>query len=158
MRNRNKLGYINKKGHAKTTSIIVLSVAVLIALLLLGLYTWKNRGSQPDENVVPSPTLSAVTIAPTVTSVPTQPPTPTIEPTVAPTATPTPTPKPSVTPIPKLGFEPVRALYLRPKAFQDSGLLDHYIDLANKTEINSYVIDIKAIGACYSIHLKLRML
>ena len=75
MRNRNKLGYINKKGHAKTTSIIVLSVAVLIALLLLGLYTWKNRGSQPDENVVPSPTLSAVTIAPTVTSVPTQPPT-----------------------------------------------------------------------------------
>ncbi|NLK68158.1 MAG: hypothetical protein GX283_03240 [Clostridiaceae bacterium] len=144
MRNRNKLGYINKKGHAKTTSIIVLSVAVLIALLLLGLYTWKNRGSQPDENVVPSPTLSAVTIAPTVTSVPTQPPTPTIEPTVAPTATPTPTPKPSVTPIPKLGFEPVRALYLRPKAFQDSGLLDHYIDLANKTEINSYVIDIKS--------------
>ena len=146
MKNKKNLGYINKKGQTKVTATIVLSVAVLIALLLLGMYAWRNREEQPDEDVNTNPTIAAVTMGPTITNTPTQPPTPTVEPTALPTvtSTPAPTPKPSVTPIPKLDFEPVKALYLRPKAFQDAALLDHYIDLANRTEVNSYVIDIKS--------------
>lgn len=146
MKNKKNFGYINKKGQTKVTATIVLSVAVLIALLLLGMYAWRNREEQPDEDVNTNPTIAAVTMGPTITNTPTQPPTPTVEPTALPTvtSTPAPTPKPSVTPIPKLDFEPVKALYLRPKAFQDAALLDHYIDLANRTEVNSYVIDIKS--------------
>lgn len=146
MKDRKNFGYINKKGQTKVTATIVLSVAVLIALLLLGMYAWRNREEQPDEDVNTNPTIAAVTMGPTITNTPTQPPTPTVEPTALPTvtSTPAPTPKPSVTPIPKLDFEPVKALYLRPKAFQDAALLDHYIDLANRTEVNSYVIDIKS--------------
>lgn len=126
-------------------SIILLTVAVLISLTLLGLYTWKNtRPSETGEDGDLSPTISAGTITPTVTYAPTQAPSPTASPTEAPTPTPTPTPKPTVTPVAKLEFEPVKALYLKPASFQESHLLDHYIDLANRTEINAYVIDIKS--------------
>lgn len=60
-----------------------------------------------------------------------------------PTPTPTPIPTPTPTPEPK---EPVkvRALYLSGSTVGKS--LDHYIDLANKTELNSLVIDIKENG------------
>lgn len=67
-------------------------------------------------------------------------------------ATPKPTPSVTPTPVPTLGpdedrrstrtnEEPVKALYLNPTSVRSK--VDHYIDLANKTEINAYVIDIK---------------
>ncbi|NLM11240.1 MAG: hypothetical protein GX213_10800 [Clostridiaceae bacterium] len=126
-------------------SIILLTVAVLISLSLLGLHTLKNTAPpETEDNGNISPTIAANTITPSVTYAPTEAPTPAAEPTEAPTATPVPTLKPTVTPMPRLEFEPVKALYLKPRSFQEASLLDHYIDLANRTEINSYVIDIKS--------------
>lgn len=60
-----------------------------------------------------------------------------------PTPTPTPIPTPEPTPEPK---EPVKvkALYLTGSTVAKS--IDHYIDLVNKTELNSLVIDIKENG------------
>lgn len=85
---------------------------------------------------------------------------PTPGPTATPSATPaetgsaTPEPSPSTTPSPeptpgpdedrrstRTNEEPVKALYLNPTSVRSN--IDHYIDLANKTEINAYVIDIK---------------
>jgi len=126
-------------------TITLLTAAVIISLTLLGLYIWKNSQTPPETgNGDISPTISLATITPAVTNKPTVEPSPTESPTEAPTVTPAPTPKPTVTPIPKLEFQPVKALYLKPGSFQDSSRLEHYIDLANRTEINSYVIDIKS--------------
>ena len=63
--------------------------------------------------------------------------------TPAPTPISTPTPTPTPTPAPK---EPVKvkALYLTGGIAAKN--IDHYIDLANKTELNSLVIDIKENG------------
>lgn len=63
--------------------------------------------------------------------------------TPAPTPVPTPIPTPTPTPEPK---EPVKvkALYLSGGIAAKN--IDHYIDLANKTELNSLVIDIKENG------------
>lgn len=67
-----------------------------------------------------------------VSTVPTNTPTPTASPTPTPTPTPTPMPTPKV-----------KALYLTGWTAGSMSNVNHYIDLANKTEINSYVIDIK---------------
>lgn len=135
-----------EKQRKKSISIILLTAAVLISLLLLGLHAWRKgrTPSDTDDNGDLSPTVALTTITPSVTNIPTVAPSPTAEPTEVPTATPEPTPKPTVTPVPKPEFQPVKALYLKPGSFQDSKLLEHYIDLANRTEINSYVIDIKS--------------
>jgi len=61
------------------------------------------------------------------------------EPTTSPT--PSPTPEPTPTPIPPTASIPVKGLYLTPNSV--AGKLDKYIELANTTEINSFVIDIK---------------
>lgn len=58
-----------------------------------------------------------------------------------PTPSPTPTPEPTPTPIPPTASIPVKGLYLTPNSV--AGKLNQYIELANTTEINSYVIDIK---------------
>jgi len=146
MENEKQMISAKTKKHRKNRiTIILLTVAVLISLTLLGLYT-RNRRSPSDSgnNGDLSPTLALNTITPTVTNIPTEAPSPTENPTEVPTTTPEPTPKPTVTPIPKLEFQPVKALYLKPGSFQSGNALDHYIDLANRTEINSYVIDIKS--------------
>src|SRR5690606_14305904 len=94
----------------------------------------------------PGPETNLPTESPTETPMETPVETPTPEPTTTPTPEPTPTPTP--TPAPgedrrssrKLDV-PVKALYLNYGSVKNN--LDHYIELANKTEINAYVIDIK---------------
>lgn len=140
-----------------------LTIAVVLSLALLGFYVWQNRNPATGVNdITPSPSVQAtVTSAPTATpeaGTATASPTATPEagqatpaPTAAPqsghTATPAPTSAPSadssITPVPGPEFEPVKALYLKPGSFQNAEKLQHYIDLANRTEINAYVLDIK---------------
>jgi len=132
-----------EKPKKNAVSIIVLTALVLVFLTLLALYTRKGQTPPESENNI-SPTLALNSPTPAITNVPDEVPSPAETPSEEPTITPTPTPKPAVTPLPKLEFQPVKALYLKPESFQNSSLLDHYIDLANRTEINAYVIDIKS--------------
>ncbi|NLN64737.1 MAG: putative glycoside hydrolase [Clostridiaceae bacterium] len=67
--------------------------------------------------------------------------TPTSALTVTPTQTPTPTPTPI--PVPPTASIEVKGLYLTTGTVGTPSKLQHYVDLANKTEINAYVIDIK---------------
>lgn len=89
----------------------------------------------PKETGAPTPSTTPVS------SDNPQPPEDSLTPTPSPTPTPTPTPAP--TPEPK---EPVKvkALYLTGGVAAKN--IDHYINLANKTELNSFVIDIKENG------------
>lgn len=118
--------------------VIALSMAVVVTLLALGIYFWKsgdiNNPSGDDLTVTPTPTTETT---PTATPALTEDPTPTSTP------TPTPSPTPAPTPMARLDFKPVKALYLKSGSVQNSERLQHYIDLANRTEINAYVIDIK---------------
>jgi hypothetical protein len=140
---------INGQGNKKKSPVLmtVLTIAVVMSMLLLGFYAWKsgNYGKPSGDNISNTPTpVLEITPTPVVEITPTQPPAPTRVP--SPTVSPTPTPLPIPTSIPmaRLDFEPVKALYLASGSVQDSNILDHYIDLANRTEINSYVIDIKS--------------
>lgn len=63
--------------------------------------------------------------------------------TATPTPSPSPSPSPSPTPIPETVSLPVKGLYLTPSSVDTMAKLQHYVDLANTTEINAYVIDIK---------------
>ncbi|HHW22395.1 MAG TPA: putative glycoside hydrolase [Clostridiaceae bacterium] len=88
----------------------------------------------------PEPTTSG-------SSLPSQTPEQTSETTPAPATTPDPTPTPTPTPEPTPEpMEPVKvkAVYLTGTTVAKS--IDHYIDLVNKTELNSLVIDIKESG------------
>lgn len=58
------------------------------------------------------------------------------------TVTPTPTPTPTPAPVPKTAPK-VKALYLTGWTVSNMNNVKHYVNLANTTEINSYVIDIK---------------
>ena len=135
-RQTNKRGYNKKKNPAMIT---VLSLAVIATLLILGIYIWKSGsfGNPAEDDITPTPTAE-VTPTPEITATPV----PTEAP--SPTSTPTPVPSPTPTPMARLEFEPVKALYLASGSVQSPSKLDHYIDLANRTEINAYVIDIKS--------------
>lgn len=65
------------------------------------------------------------------------------ETTLTSTPTPTPSPSPSPTPTPDTVSIPVKGLYLTPKSVETAASIKRYVDLANKTEINAYVIDVK---------------
>ncbi|MGI6084402.1 MAG: putative glycoside hydrolase [Acetivibrionales bacterium] len=93
----------------------------------------------PQGSVSPTPDTTPVSTDNPQSPAPEGSPTP--SPSVTPTPEPTPTPAP--TPEPK---EPVKvkALYLTGGIAAKN--IDHYIDLANKTELNSLVIDIKENG------------
>ncbi len=117
----------------------VIAVAVLAALL------------SPKNNQQPTPTPGITSPSPTQSPTATPTETPSGTPSATPSATPssTPTPTPSGDPVQsgedrrstrKLDV-PIKALYLNNESVRKK--LDHYIDLANKTEINAYVIDIK---------------
>lgn len=149
----------NEKQKKNPVSIVLLTAAVLISLLLLGLYAWKNAAppkTGDDNDTGPDTAIGTITpiSVPTAVYKPTEALSPIAELTEIPSVTPTqeaaptkkpsPTPRPEVTPMPRPEFQPVKALYLKPGSFQDSSRLDHYIDLANRTEINAYVIDIKS--------------
>ncbi|NLY18922.1 MAG: hypothetical protein GX045_08250 [Clostridiaceae bacterium] len=122
-----------------TEMIIALSMAVVVTLLILGIYLWKSGNNNPsgdDSNITPTPTNAITTsVTPTPTEAPAL--------TSTPTPSPTPSPTPAPTPMARLDFEPVKALYLNSSSVQKNELLEHYIDMANRTEINAYVIDIK---------------
>lgn len=107
----------------KRTTLKVLLI-IFAAIMLVSCTANTEPNNQPDSTPSASPSAS---------------PTQTTEPT--PTSTPTPTPTP--TPVPK---EPVKvkAVYLSGGTAAKS--IDHYIDLANTTELNSLVIDIKENG------------
>lgn len=142
--------------------LVFLSAAVVVSMVLLGVYIWINQNPPPPNGTPPQGT-PAITQTPTTapdpvhttTPEPTAEPDPTAEPTptneqAGNTASPTPTAVPTkapglpdVTLAPKPEFEPVKALYLKPGSFQNEKRLEHYIDLANRTEINAYVLDIK---------------
>ncbi len=127
--------------HKKSLIPVLLTIAVVISLSVLGYYAWKTGQVKPSEkppegNTTPIPTTTEPTKAPTATPTPIP----------TPTSTPTPSPTPMPTPIPKLGFRPVKALYLKPGTVQDNAMVEHYIELANRTEISAYVIDIKGDG------------
>jgi len=134
--NDNNNEQTNKKKN--TALVIALSMAVVITLLILGIYLWKtgNDKNPAGDDLTPTPTA---VITPTASPTPTEAPTPTSTPTPSPTPSPTPAP----TPMARLDFEPVKALYLNSSSVQKSASLEHYIDLANRTEINAYVIDLK---------------
>lgn len=57
--------------------------------------------------------------------------------------TPEPSPEPTPTPIPPTASIEVKGLYLTPGTAGTPSRLQHYVELANKTEINAYVIDVK---------------
>lgn len=159
MNNKKKSYYTEQSSNKRgmTPVIIFLSIAVVLSLALLGYYVWQNRPDNAGEiSPSPTPTITAsITEAPTATPTEGQAPTPaptdtpvpteagSPEPSTAPEPTSAPYAGPNVTPVPKLPFKPVKALYLKPGSYQDEKRLQHYIDLANRTEINAYVIDIK---------------
>ncbi|HAA24689.1 MAG TPA: hypothetical protein DCE11_01030 [Ruminiclostridium sp.] len=138
-----------ENGSKKSILPVLLTIAVVLSLSLLGYFAWKTGQNQPNPGIDPQDYASL-----TPTSVPTNAPTeapaltptdvPAQEPSPEPSPEPTVTPKP--TPLPKLEFKPVKALYLPPGSVQNSEKIDHYIELANRTEINAYVIDIKGDG------------
>ncbi len=65
-------------------------------------------------------------------------------PTEAPVSSPSPIPTLSPTPIPEPVVEdPVKGLYLTTNTVGNPKSVQHYVELANSTEINAYVIDIK---------------
>ena len=155
--NNKKDSYFNDKRRMSPV-LIFLSIAVVLSLALLGFYVWQNKPENTG-NISPNPTPTTAAV---LTEAPTATPTEGQAPTPLPTATPVPeetiTPAPNdskpeptsapytgaqVTPVPKLPFEPVKALYLKPGSYQNENQLQRYIDLANRTEINAYVIDIK---------------
>ncbi|NLY18921.1 MAG: hypothetical protein GX045_08245 [Clostridiaceae bacterium] len=59
------------------------------------------------------------------------------------TPTPSPSPTPSQTPVPSTVSLPVKGLYLTAKSVETMASIQRYVDLANNTEINAYVIDVK---------------
>ncbi len=104
--------------------------AIIIASMIFASCSANNpNGTNPPVATTPGFSDETSTPMPEETTTPT--------PTQSPTPTPTPTPEPK---------EPVKvkALYLTGSTVAKS--LDHYIDLANKTELNSLVIDIKENG------------
>ncbi len=137
---------------------LIVTAAILSMLILAVVFALLSRSFQPPVVITPSPTVTATPtptdiITPEPTS--TETPEPTTEPTPTPTPTPTPVPEPTpiagITPYPEIEQDsrsthtkempPVKALYLNATSVRNN--LDHYIDLANRTEINAYVIDIK---------------
>ncbi len=124
---------------------MILTIAVGIVLILSYANNNFNIGKQLP---IPETTTPSTTATATPTPVVSETTTPEATPVVTETPTPTPTPEPTPTPNPtgdrrstRSLDTPVRALYLNPGSVRNN--LDHYIDLANRTEINAYVIDIK---------------
>lgn len=124
--------------------VLTIAVGVVLALSLTN-NNFNIAGNVPTP--IPATQTPTETAAPTPEATETPASTPTPSPT--PEVTETPTPEP--TPAPAAGEDrrstrsldkPVKALYLNPGSVR--GNLDHYIDLANRTEINAFVIDIKA--------------
>lgn len=131
-----------KNNKRQNATMIMAGILTVIALVVLSIILI------PRDEVNPGPETESP--LPTETPVETPGETPVETTTPEPTPTPTPTPEPTPTPSPSPGEDrrssrkldvPVKALYLNYGSIKNN--LDHYIELANKTEINAYVIDIK---------------
>lgn len=135
----------SNKNKRKNTLIVAATILTVITITVLAvLLSPKNPNEQSQ--LTPTPGVTSPVPTETPTGTPTE--TPSVTP--SPTPEPTPTPTPSPTNNPTEGEDrrstrklevPVKALYLNNTSVRNN--LDHYIDLANKTEINAYVIDIK---------------
>jgi len=142
----------------RRNNMLIVTAAILSLMILavvFAILSMKNPSTPPDQSAVsPSPTAPATEIpADTQTPAPSQTNTPAPTPTPTPTPTPIPEPTPinGITPYPEIKEDrrststktlpPIKALYLNARSVREN--LDHYIDLANRTEINAYVIDIK---------------
>lgn len=114
-------------------AVLVLAVGIALGISYMQGRNGQNAGQTPS----PSPTAAAPdTAAPE--STPDETATP--EPTETPTPEPTPDPDEDRRSTRSSDIK-VKALYLNPTSVRSR--LDHYIELANKTEINAFVIDIK---------------
>ncbi|HZK26697.1 MAG TPA: putative glycoside hydrolase [Thermoclostridium sp.] len=115
--------------------IIIIIVGGCVIGILLSMLI--NDGKNTNNNVHISPTPIQVAGENIQES-----PSPTTSPTSPPTATPTPSPAPIPTPLPTASIE-VKGLYLTTNTVGIPSRLQYFIDLANRTEINSFVIDVK---------------
>lgn len=128
-----------KNNKRQNSAMIMAGVFTVVALVVLAVIFVPKNDAPGTES--PSPTET-----PVETPVETPAETETPEPTPTPTPEPTPTPTPATSSgedrrsTRKLDV-PVKALYLNYTSVRNK--LDHYIELANKTEINAYVMDIK---------------
>lgn len=144
-----------RKRKNRRENALVVTAAILSILILAVVFVLLSKYMKEEPPVItPSPTVSPTPTG-TSTATPTPTPEPTPESTPEPTPTPTPIPEPTpigkITPYPEIAEDrrststknmpPVKALFLNSTSVQKN--LDHYIDLANRTEINAYVIDIK---------------
>ncbi|NLE23792.1 MAG: hypothetical protein GX625_00390 [Clostridiaceae bacterium] len=145
----------NRRNNFLIVLAAILSLAILAVVFKL--LSVKDPKPSPNPNTVSPTQTSTATATPGDTGTPvpsntsTATPTPTPPPTPTPTPVPEPTPINGITPYPEITQDsrsthtkempPVKALYLNSTSVRNN--LDHYIDLANRTEINAYVIDIK---------------
>lgn len=138
------MGSKNKRKNRKNNTMITAIILTLVSLIALAAIISPRFGTKP----VPSPETESPSQTPSESPSPS----PTQTPSPAPTPTPTPTASAEPTPDASAGNgedrrstrkpgAPVKALYLNNTSVRNN--LDHYIELANKTEINAYVIDIK---------------
>jgi hypothetical protein len=143
-------GKRNRKQTGKTANgrNIIPAIVIMAALIFL-IYIFSRLSGNDGHMPSPSPTATATpgtatpteTVPPSETATPTE--TPTKTPESTPTVTPTPEPDPDEDARSSQGVDaPVKALYLNSTSVRNN--IDHYIDLANRTEINAYVIDIKS--------------
>lgn len=131
------------KNKRKNTLMVTAALMTIIAVAVLAaLLSPKNNQQAQVTPGATTPAQSEQSQTPSPTPVET----PSVTPSPTPEATPTPTPSKEPEPgedkrsTRKLDV-PVKALYLNNTSVRNN--LDHYIELANKTEINAYVIDIK---------------
>mgnify|MGYP000026193051 FL=1 len=113
-------------------SIIVIIVAGCGIGMIISLLVNDRNNNSGNLHISPSPTRAVSENNPAVS------PTSTPEVTVTPTPLPTPTPTPSA-----IASIEVKGLYLTANTAGNPSRLQHFIDLANRTEINTFVIDIK---------------
>ncbi|NLX63250.1 MAG: hypothetical protein GX022_00495 [Clostridiaceae bacterium] len=139
----------------RRNNFLIVTAAILslmIMAVVFAILSIKNPNTPPGNTGTPTPVASATgTPAGTQTPVPSNSNTPAPTPTPTPTPIPEPTPINGITPYPEIEGDrrststktlpPIKALYLNSTSVRNN--LDHYIDLANRTEINAYVIDIK---------------
>jgi len=111
--------------------IIIIIAGCGIGLLLSELI--KDRNSTDNNmHTSPTPTMAVAENSPAASPSPAQ----------EPTATSVPSPTPAPTPAPYSSVE-VKGLYLTANTAGNPSRLQYFIDLANRTEINAYVIDVK---------------
>lgn len=134
--NNKKRQEANNRRAVILLAVLTLAVGIIFAI---SYFSGKNAGN--GEN---TPTPSPSVPAPTDTGTPTPEPVPSGTATVEPTPTSTPEPEPNPDEdrrSTRKNDVKVKALYLNSTSVRNK--LDHYIDLANRTEINAFVIDIK---------------